>query len=148
MPPAKNRRLVLAAFGLAALPSSAAYACRFKSRSFEQQLAAASTVFIGTVLRSSNGRSGREAIIPAAFSVLQSMKGTAREGELVEVSTSSSSCGLAFQANETWLVLATGKLLESNAPSGSALLKTDKGIETEHLARIHALGYGMPLSGK
>ena len=101
-----------------------AQACRFVQRPFEVQLQMADVVFIGTVTKASNDRSGKMADTPATFVVEKVLKGSIAVGQTLEVATSNSSCGLNFTPPQRWLILSSGKTLEASAPSGSFLIRS------------------------
>lgn len=98
------------------------FACRYKDEGLKANVAQAQSVFIARAETASNGMSGRGPEVPASMRVTQVIKGSAKVGQLVPVYTSNSSCGLAFQRGQLWLVLANGEPLRSDQPSGSTLL--------------------------
>lgn len=98
------------------------FACKFKDEGLKANVAQAQFVFIARAEAGSNGKSGRGPEVPASMRVTQVVKGSAQVGQLLHVYTSNSSCGLAFQRGQLWLVLANGEPLRSDQPSGSILL--------------------------
>jgi hypothetical protein len=105
--------------------ATSALACRYRQVSLKESVGMAQSVFVGKAETSSNGMSGKGPDIPAAIRVTQVVKGGVKVGQLVNVYTSNSSCGLGIQKGQVWLILADGDPLRSDQPSGS-LLVTDQ----------------------
>lgn len=113
----------IAAVGTIALSLAGnGFACKYKNEGLKTNVAQAQSVFVARAETASNGMSGRGPEIPASMRVTQVVKGSVKVGQLIPVYTSNSSCGLAFQRGQLWLVLANGQPLRSDQPSGSILL--------------------------
>ncbi|WP_152606684.1 hypothetical protein [Aquabacterium sp. NJ1] len=102
------------------LPS---WGCKYEDIGLGEHVNQEQSVFIGRAESASNGRSGSGQQVPAMMRVHQVIKGSMHVGELVPVYTSNSSCGLAIQKGQQWLILASGDPMKSDQPSGSLLLQ-------------------------
>ncbi len=112
----------------ASFGSQGAHACKFAARDWAELYSAASVVVLGRVEQSSNDRGGKSANYPASIRVERILKGSSAPGEVLQVWTNNSSCGLALTKGQKWLLLASGAPPSSNAPSGSVLLESDVGV--------------------
>lgn len=100
----------------------AGIACKFHDVGLVENAKRAEYVFIAGAETSSNDMSERGPETPARMRVIRTIKGTVGTGELVPIYTSSSSCGLGIQQGQQWLILASGKPMRADHPSGSVLL--------------------------
>ena len=91
---------------------------------------ASDIVFVGKVQSinggASNGRGGTARVL-----VLSTIKGVQKPNEEIEISTSDSSCGIRFETDEIWLVLATEKngSYTADQENGSLLLRGSRGLD-------------------
>lgn len=116
----RKTRLCLSALLLGCSPAD--FACRYHDVGLVENAKRAEYVLIAQAETPSNDMSGRGPDIPARMRVIHTIKGTINAGELVLVYTSSSSCGLGIQQGQQWLILASGKPMRADHPSGSVLL--------------------------
>lgn len=119
----RRTRQIQVALGVVLLGLSVSgFACKYKEGSLEDNVRMAQAVFMARAESSSNDRSGQGPMVPASMRVLQVVKGAVKADQTLPVYTDNSSCGLAIQRGQVWLILASGDPLRSDLPSGSVLL--------------------------
>jgi hypothetical protein len=106
------------------LVSATAYTCTCTYPEFEDQLAQATVVFAGRVIKVEPGGQDQ---ISAQFKVLKAYKGTSEQEITIRTNESSAACGYPFELQSEYLIYATGKEVhEVTLCSRSRLLKDAK----------------------
>jgi hypothetical protein len=103
------------------LVSATGYTCSCTYPEFDEQLAQATVVFAGRVLKIEPGGPN---LLAAQFKILKAYKGTSEQEITITTNEDSAACGYPFEIQAEYLIYATGKeTYEVSLCSRSRLLK-------------------------